>query len=189
MIKQKIFSFYGPPGSGKSSIAASCYSTTSLMGENSTYCWEFIKDHANRGEFRPTPMDQLWIAGNQSQLILNAIKGGYKYIFCDSSPKLAGWFSNYYGEGEYPNLEEATVEWENSISREFPHCELIDVFIELPDDVYRERYKQNGRWETVETVLKMRDYQKEWLEKRSNNLIVITDTVPTISILEKIGIF
>ena len=34
---------------------------------------------------------------------------------------------------------------------------MIDVFIELPVDVYCERYKQNGRWETVETVLRMRD--------------------------------
>lgn len=182
----KIIAFYGAPGSGKSSLATACYSSMGYLGKNVGYCWEFIKDHAQRAEYRPTPIDQLWIAGNQSQLLVNTVKANYDAVFCDSTPKLCAWFAEYYGKGMFKNLEPCVLEWEEQLQSQY-NCEIVDVFLDITPEVYAERYKGSGRWENFEEVLKMHNEMKEWLKARSKNFVTIVETTPNY-VLRKVGL-
>jgi len=174
----KIIEFYAPPGSGKSSLAAACYTTLGYKGESCTLLPEWLKNHANRGQYKPTPLDQPFIFGNQSQLEVNAIMAGYRIAFCESSSLLCGWYSHHYSRGRSPRLTEAILEWEAAVAAQY-EIERKRVFIDLPEVVYRERYKEEGRWEEFSQAMEMKDLMKEWLLKIDPNTLIIHETNPT----------
>lgn len=182
----KVIEFYAPPSSGKSTLAAACYVEMGYRGRTVQLIDEYVKNLADRKEYIPTRFDQPTIMGNQGQLVYNAIRAGYEAIFCQSSPRLCAWFSEWYHPGKYPSFQGFVTEWERDIEAQFG-VEFIRIFIELPEQVYRERYKAEGRFEDLETCLAMQSHMKKWLSENVKNLIVVHETNAT-GIITQLGL-
>lgn len=175
-----VVNFYAPGGSGKSTLAAACYVEKGYTGASVQQVDEFIKPFADRKEFKPTALDQPWILGNQSQTVLNAIKAKYSYIFCHSDPLLCAWYSEWYtGESALSkSMKELALAWEDEVSRS-TGARFFRFFIELPEVIYAERYKEAGRWESFEEVMRMQRGMKEWLTAISpERFFIIHETRP-----------
>jgi len=181
----KVVNFYAPPSSGKSSLAAACYVHMGYRGETVSLITEFIKDAANRGQYRPTILDQPWILGNQSQMIRNAICSGYSHVFSESDPLLCAWYAEWYSPGMLSkSMIDLCLEWEKEVTRQ-TGTQFYRFFIELPEIVYAERYKSEGRWESFEVVMKMQAHMKQWLAALCpENLFVIYETRPELVLKE-----
>lgn len=176
----KVINFYAPPSSGKSTLAAACYVEMGYEGKAVQQVDEFIKPFADRKELKPTRLDQLWIMGNQSHTLVNAIRAGYSHIFCHSDPMLCAWFAEWYtGSSDFSrSMTQLALNWEKAVSEE-TGTKFYRFFIELPEVVYRERYKESGRWEKFEEAMSMQKHMKEWITRNcQENLFTIHETRP-----------
>lgn len=181
----KVCNFYAPPSSGKSTLAAACYVSMGYDGQVVQIVDEFIKTHADRKEYLPTPLDQPWILGCQSQLILNAAKAGYSHVFCQSDPLLCAWYAEWYNPSRLSTaLTNLALAWEEGVMAQYG-VEFHRFFIELPEVVYRERFTEAGRWQDFETVMKMQSHMREWVIKHCpERLHIIHETNPSVVLKE-----
>jgi hypothetical protein len=181
-----IVTFYAPPGSGKSSLAAACYVQMNYQGKNAQLLTEYIKKWADRSEIIPTPLDQIWIAGGQSLLLSNAVRAGYDAIFCESDPLLCAWYAEYFSLGAMPSLKGTILEWEKLLLAK-NDCKIHRVFIDLPEEVYAYRYKTSGRWQKFDEIMAMQAHMKSWLTEIDPTTTVVHETNPS-HVLTVLGI-
>lgn len=177
----KVINFYAPPSSGKSTLAAACYVSKGYQGELAQLVEEHIKTFADRNQYLPTAIDQPWIMGNQSQLIWNAIQAKYSHVFCQSDPLLCAWYADYYSPGPLSqSLKLLALTWEEEVCRK-TDTEFHRFFIELPESLYQDRYKEAGRWQKFNEIISMQKHMKNWLmQLQLDNFYVIHETRPEL---------
>lgn len=185
MKQVNLIQIHGTPGVGKSLLAIRLFSELSMMGFNTHYVQEWIKDMANR-KYKITPPDQLGIIGNQAFLINTAVQAGYDYVTCCSSTSLCAFYANYYSDNAFPGLIEISKQWCDYVGKHY-NVVMSDYFVCLDKEKYIERFRQEGRYESLEQVLKMQDSMVAWYNKHFPETQIIKEANPNL-ILEQLGI-
>ena len=92
MSKIRRINFYGPPCSGKDTVASHIFSKMKINGYNVEFINEYVKNwtYINRN---PKAWDQVYLAGKQLRLEHTALESGFDYIVSPSPLFL----NAYYG--------------------------------------------------------------------------------------------
>lgn len=182
--QSNIILVHGSPGVGKSVLATELYYVLSKSGESVHYVQEYIKDLANR-QYRIDPSDQMGIFGNQTMLINGAVQAKYKYITCCSSPMLCSFYANFYSDNSFESLVLMSRDWSNYITKAF-NVKFHNFFLYLEKDEYAKRFKQNGRYEDFDSVLKLQDIMVEYYQKYFPDFVVINNSHKALRLLKHV---
>lgn len=178
----KIVEIYGGPGSGKSTLAIGLQYEASKQYLCSHYISEFIKDYANR-KIPISPINQLWIAGNQSHLETAIYEAGCDFAFTDSSPFLCACFANFYTGNQLPMQTSAVLEWEKYVES-INKVRRIKIFLDIDANAYAKQYSAGGRYEDFKTALELHHYIHQSLKQHTKTDLYTTDERNPTEILE-----
>ena len=104
-MKTKIVSFFGGPGSGKSTCATGVFAAMKRMNINCEYCPEFAKSLVWSGN-DDALRDQIYVTGEQHHMLFNLV-GRVDFVLCDS-PLVLG---SIYAPDHYPQCYHDMVVW------------------------------------------------------------------------------
>ncbi len=129
MKKGKLIQIFGPPASGKSTLAAGVHTELKKIGVNSMFVSEVSTDYIAEYGIPSTPQDQMIIFYkqlNREKMFLES----KDYIICDSSSIL----NYFYFRSLYPNkLSNKDIASINHIQKEIlKHINNIDIIFFVP---------------------------------------------------------
>lgn len=128
-MESKIIQIFGPPASGKSTLASEVHVELKKMGLNSIFISESSTDYIAEYGVPNTPQDQMVIFYKQ----LNKEKmfmGSKDYIICDSSSILNYFYFRSLFKNNLSNKDIASI---NHIQKEIlKHINLIDHIFYVP---------------------------------------------------------
>lgn len=156
MKNTKVFSLFGGPGCGKSTLATQLYSKMKLNGYSVELVREYVKGWAYEGR-KINKFDQIYIFGKQCRGE-NVLYGKVDYIITDSPIILGAVYEKIYTEREIitPSLLKYI---------QFTKDEGVDRVNFL---LKRNKpYDTNGRYETEEQAKKVDIKIKEFLDEHS----------------------
>ncbi len=133
--KTTVVNIYGPPGSGKSVLAAELYVALSKQGKSVELVRECFKRYAWAG-YTPTVYEQLHMISCQMKEE-TALYGKVDYIITDSPIVLGEFYADYYHQHKtYDSLQ----------SQVQINVNKLHYFL----DIDRDLYNQNGRYSNLE---------------------------------------
>jgi len=128
-MKSKVIQIFGPPSSGKSTLAAEIHTELKKKGLNSIFVSEASTDYIAEYGIPNTPSDQMVIFYKQ----LNREKmflGSKDYIICDSSSILNYFYFRSLFNKNLSNKDIASI---NHIQKEIlKHINSIDMIFYVP---------------------------------------------------------
>ena len=132
-------SFFGGPGSGKSTTAARIYSELKERNYSVEHVSEYVKSWTYTGK-KPKGFDQVYIFGKQLEYEHRFLSNGVKNIITDSPTFLSGFYAK-----KYNGLNMAIPIWNlcKIYDSEYP---TFNIFLERGDKPYH----QDGRYQTEE---------------------------------------
>lgn len=134
----KVINLYGPPGVGKSTLAADIYSFLKRKDRSVELVREVAKDYVYL-EKKPDEMEQLII--NVSQMACEALKyGKVEYIITDC-PYLLPAF--YYQYNHSLHVTTTNVQLMNTLRKKF-NVSCLNFYLPMLSN-----YKQDGRFENA----------------------------------------
>lgn len=144
----KRISFYGGPGSGKSTTAAWLFSELKTKNIPIELSIEYVKKWAYlKREVRP--FDQIYLFGKQLQTEYLFLSSG-KNIVTDSPPLLAAIYSDIY----FPEMGfgKQITEIDNYYTKEFPS---LNIFLERKDKPYDPtgRYQSHEQAKQIDEII------------------------------------
>lgn len=158
----KVVNFYGGPGTGKSTVAASVFAELKWRGYNVELVTEFAKDLVWEKRFH-TLEDQIYIFGKQFHKIHRLIDQ-VEFVITDSPLLL----SLYYGSA-------LSKEFKDLVYSEYKKLDNIDIFLKREKE-----YNPKGRMQTLEEAKEIDKNLINLLSKYSNSYSFAAGTKETI---------
>jgi len=123
---------FGGPGAGKTTQALEIAYYLRTRGVEIEYVDEYVKEWAYDGRI-PSPLDQIYISGQQFYKEVRVLSHGIPHIITDSPMLLAGLYARYYGgDEEVGELIDAKADF---LDKRFP---FLNIYIERDEALFNE---------------------------------------------------
>ena len=176
----KIINFYGQPGAGKSTLAASLYAQMKKSGYNVQLLTQYAKDCVYQDRLF-TVKDQLYLLSKQNHKLLTYQNKHVEYVITDSPLLLCGIYCYISNTNHLPIKEFKELAY--AINKSYTN---INFFVERGNDI---QYQNNGRFQNSEEAKKIKKQLLNYLNnelKEEYQIILNTKNISINNILKRI---
>jgi len=162
--KIRRINFYGPPCSGKDTVASHVFSKMKIEG----YSVEFVNEYVKQWTYidrNPKDWDQVYLAGMQLQIEYTALSAGFDYIISPSPLFLTGYYGVRLGCKVYQNI----LDIFRTFDEDYPS---LNIFLDNGEIEYDEVARFHTKEQSDEIGLELMTF----LSKEIGDFYVIDST-------------